>query len=309
MRILISGGAGFIGSHAARLLARSHRVIAVDDLSSTGNWDNLCNAHLMGINDTSIMNVQRLSELIKSWKPDAVIHLAAQPSIQESWKKADYDAKVNILGTINLLGLCQKYKVKRFVFASTSAVYSPDTTGIYNEGYPTNPRTPYGVSKLAAEQYIKISGISYAILRLGNVYGPRQVPLGENQLIPRYLSHAFQGTDFVINGDGKQRRDYIYVKDVANAFMKAVESEETGIFNISSGRSFEVKDILALINIYLDENGYESNYDWKHGPAKEGELRNVTLENALAKHVFNWKPEVGIVEGLRETIAAWPKRG
>lgn len=297
-RILVTGGCGFIGSHVVDAIEEKypHRVVVYDNLSTGKCWRTIRTV------DIDILNLELLDRLFRMHKPNAVIHLAAQPSIQESWKAADRDARVNILGTINLLGLCQKYNVKRFVFASTSAVYSPDYSGVYSEGYPTNPRTPYGVSKLAAEQYIQISGISYAILRLGNVYGPRQVPLGENQLIPRYLSHIFQGTDFVINGDGNQQRDFIYVTDVATAFLKAVESEETGVFNISSGASFSVKGILSMIASMID-----GQLGWKHGPAKKGELRKVVLDNVLAKHVFNWKPEVSIMEGLKETIAAWPK--
>ena len=308
-RILVTGAAGFIGSHLFGAFCESnHEIWCLDN-----DWKNYSNPFRVlspqSARDWKV-DVLDVPAMIESFfskvKFDAVIHLAAQPSIQESWKKADYDAKVNILGTINLLGLCQKYNVKRFVFASTSAVYSPDSSGVYGEYHLLSPSTPYGISKLAAELYIKISGISYAILRLGNVYGPRQVPLGENQLIPRYLAHVFQGKRFVVNGDGKQRRDYIYVKDVANAFLKAVESKETGVFNISSGYSISVLQILNLLNALFERHD-QPILRWKHGPAKKGELRSVTLQNDLAKTVLDWEPETGLVKGLWETIAAWPK--
>ena len=309
-RILVTGGAGFIGSHVIEtLLKLDHTVMLIDDLSS-GNINNLPPRHPLPdlypnlhLRLWDILDLRLMDVIFHNFEPEAVIHLAAQPSIQESWKKADYDAKVNILGTINLLGLCQKYKVKRFVFASTSAVYSPSPSGIYDESCPVRPQTPYGTSKMAAERYIMISGISYAILRLGNVYGPRQVPLGENQLIPRYLAHVFQGTDFVVNGDGEQRRDFIYVKDVANAFLKAVESDARGIFNIGSCSAFSVKGILGMIASMIDK----AKLNWKHGPAKKDELRKVLLGNRKATQTLGWKPEIDIIKGLRETIDAWPK--
>lgn len=317
-RILVTGAAGFIGSHVAQLLAKNHKVFALDNLSSTGDWKNLFNSPLglVGVNDTSILDAHYLSKLVGSWKIDAVVHLAAQPSLQTSWKAADIDAQTNIVGTINLLGLCQRYKVKRFVFASTSAVYAPREDGFYSEDSKVGPQTPYGVSKAAAEHYIRISGIPYVILRLGNVYGPRQVPLGENQLIPRALTHIYQDEPFEIYGDGEQKRDFVYVRDVARAFVDSVRSNVEGTFNIATGDSHSVNSVLKYIyyrthfaglgELIGNEDPAWSSY-WKHGSAKPKELQKIILSCELAERSLGWIRSTGIHLGIQKTIEAWPK--
>ena len=305
-RILVTGGAGFIGSHVALELVKKHNVFPIDDLSSTGNWDNLkfySRLASVGANTTSILDVQHLSELMKSWKIDTVVHLAAQPSLQESLKNAPFDAQTNIIGTINLLGLCQRYKVKKFIFASTSAVYAPRADGWYSEDDLIGPQNPYGVSKAAAEYYIRISGIPYTILRLGNVYGPRQVPLGENQLIPRALAHIYQGEPFEVYGDGKQIRSFVYVEDVAKAFVKAVEGNARGTFNIAGGVGLAVNVVLKKLWRLIPYTMY-----WHHGPPKPGELHCVCLDVGKADYSpLGWKAETSLRSGLAKTVEAWPK--
>lgn len=285
MKVLVTGSAGFIGKHVIDLLqSKGHILLPLDKKSGT-----------------DILDLNLLDNWFEWQKPEVVIHLAAQPSLQESWRRADYDARVNIIGTINLLGLCQRYKVKRFVFASTSAVYAPSVSGVYNEASPTGPLTPYGVSKLAAENYIRISRIPYTILRLGNVYGSGQKPLGENQLIPRALAHIYQGKPFVINGDGEQKRDFVYVEDVADAFLKAVDFNLSQTFNIGSGTSAPVNLIIKIMTFSTDYEG------WKYGPEKPGELRNVQLESKSAAHYLKWQRKTALYSGLIKTIRAWPK--
>lgn len=296
MRIFLTGASGFIGQHVLRaLLAQGHSVRHTDLKPHKGPWSES--------SQVDITDLTRLEKIFRNDQPiDAVIHLAAQPSLQTSWKDAVLDARVNILGTIHLLGLCQRYKVERFVFASTSAVYAPMTINYYDEGSRIQPQTPYGISKYSAENYIRISRIPYAILRLGNVYGPGQVPLGENQLIPRALAHIYQGEPFVINGDGGQSRDFVYVEDVAESFVKSLESDSIGTFNISTGTSVSVKNILEIIRRLT-----EYKKPWSYGPRKIGELYQVVLDNSKAQIMIDWRPKITPVEGLLKAIEAWPK--
>lgn len=294
MRILCTGARGFVGRHVVELLNKSgYTVLGFDKRHYHRRW---C---MWG----DITNLKELEHAFMVFKPEAVIHLAAQPSLQESWKRADYDAQVNILGTINLLGLCQRYKVKRFVFASTSAVYAPSISGVYNEASLTGPLTPYGVSKLAAENYIRISRVPYTILRLGNVYGPRQKSLGENQLIPRALAHIYDDKSFVINGDGEQKRDFVYVEDVADAFLKAIGFNLSQTFNIGSGETASVNDVMEIIRGYIGKEDH-----WWHGPSKSGELRNVRLRSESAAHYLKWFHKTSLYDGLIRTVEAWKSK-
>lgn len=302
-RILVTGGCGFIGGHVVdALLRHNHCVMVIDNLSSGGIKSQPLPRSDLWFREWDILDLRLMDVIFHNFEPECVVHLAAQPSLQTSWKAADFDAQTNIIGTINLLGLCQRYKVKRFVFASTSAVYAPKTRMPYVENDPIGPQTPYGVSKAAAEYYIQISGLSYAILRLGNVYGPGQVPLGENQLIPRALAHIYQGEPFVINGDGEQRRDFVYVKDVAKAFVQASEQQVSGIYNIACGKSTPIKRIVAALWSLADFPKQP-----QHGSEKPGELRDVCLYNYLARVVLGWKPMIPLARGLQETLEAWPK--
>jgi UDP-glucose 4-epimerase len=318
-RILLTGAAGFIAGHLFEALCEDgHEVWCLDNdwkgypfpfraLSpqSSRDWK---------------VDVRDVSDMIECFfsktKFDAVIHLAAQPSLQASWKNAPFDAQTNILGTINLLGLCQRYNVKKFIFASTSAVYAPRVDGSYSENCLIGPQNPYGVSKAAAEYYIRISGVPYTILRLGNVYGPRQVPLGENQLIPRALAHIYQGAPFEIYGDGKQIRSFVYVEDVARAFVDALGYPFSGTFNISEGVSHQVNSVLKYIYYLTHFAGIDellANAEpawksfWEYGKSKPGELHCVILDSTLAKVHLEWSARTSLRAGLTKTVRAWPK--
>jgi UDP-glucose 4-epimerase len=295
MKILVTGAHGFIGWHVVHaLLNDGHTVRPIDKKSDSRMWSGGILA--------DILDEKRMDEIFEAFKPQSVIHLAAQPSLQASIQDPANDIKINYLGTINIVNLAKKHDAKRIVFASTSAVYAPHTSGVYSEVSEIGPQTPYGISKYAAEQFIRNSGLSYIILRLGNVYGPRQVPLGENQLIPRALAHVFQNEPFFINGDGNQKRDFVYVSDVVDAFLKAVENKRIGTYNISIGASYSVNEVLAQI---LKATGKDIQF--KHGPEKKGELRNVTLINTKAYMRLGWDPKVSLEEGIQLTVEAWPK--
>lgn len=295
MKVLCTGSLGFIGRHVvSTLLSAGHEVRPTDKkpephMASSGIW-------------VDITNFNQLEMIFQNNKFDAIIHLAAQPSLQTSIENPIHDANVNIIGTLNLLELCKRHEVNRFVFAGTSAVYAPKEDGIYQENDAVGPLAPYGVSKATAERYIQISGLSYAILRLGNVYGPGQEPLGVNQLIPRALAHIYQEKHFVINGDGEQKRDFVYVKDVADAFVKAVESDVDGVFNVANGLSWKVFDVLELVKFHT---GFDKKF--VHGPEQEGELRNVVLPSHFAYNKLGWKAETSLDDGIAKTVKAWPK--
>jgi UDP-glucose 4-epimerase len=309
MNILITGGCGFIGSHIARKLALSNSVFVIDDLS-TGSHDNLDRddfgvfdpIDIANVIEDTITDYTLIDILMEKWNIDTVVHLAAQPSLQTSIEDPKHDANVNLIGTLNLIKASLKYGVRRFVFASTSAVYEEKFGGVYLENDNVCPVCPYGISKAAAERYIAISGLSYAVLRLGNVYGPKQKPLGENQLIPRALSHIYQGSQFYIHGDGTQSRDFIYVDDVVNAFVAAIESEYSGIFNIANGESIEVNEILSILKGIT-----KFDKPFIHGDPKPGELHSVKLLNFPARRILKWEPKVSLYDGLKKTAIAWPK--
>jgi UDP-glucose 4-epimerase len=299
MKVLITGVAGFIGSHTAeKFIKEGHTVFGVDDLS-TGSKHNIPPEV-----DFKFLDITDEKEITKAFseKPDAVIHLAAQPSLLESQKYPRFDATVNILGTINVLEASLKVGVKRFVFASTSAVYStPDTAEDSTQLFPTNP---YGISKFSAERYVKALSPYAVILRYANVYGPRQVPLGENQLVPRVLDHVYNGADFVINGDGLQTRDFIYVKDVAEANYVATVGAlpEDVVFNVSVGVSHTVLDVVQELARLTAFTG-----DIKKGPAKQEERVHVQMPNALMMQNFDWEPQFTLHEGLKETVLSHGK--
>lgn len=305
-RVLVSGCDGFIGRYVHRELeAHGHKVVGLDWRLKDDAKDNILKV--------DVRRTKHLNVVFESFRPQAVIHLAGQSSISRSWADAVHDADVNALGTVKLLGLAQMYGVGRFVLASTSAVYAPNGSGHYHERDRIGPQTPYGVSKAAAEQYCRISGVNCAILRLGNVYGPQQVPLGDSILIARALSWIYQREDFKINGDGEQERDYVYVQDVARAFRLAAERKIEGSYtvNIASGQSRSVNEVverLAGLARAVSRKGIPRDAQfWPHGPAKPGELRKVEFDVRRANTMLGWTPEVSFAEGLRRTHHAWPK--
>jgi len=307
--ILVTGGCGFIGSHIARKLALNNSVVVIDDLS-TGNLNNLDRddfgvfdpVDIANVIEDTITDYTLIDILMEKWNIDTVIHLAAQPSLQTSIEDPKHDANINIIGTLNLIKASLKYGVQRFVFASTSAVYREKNIGSYLENDDVCPVCPYGISKAAAERYIAISGLSYAVLRLGNVYGPKQKPLGENQLFPRVLSHIYQGTEFRINGDGTQSRDFIYVGDVVDAFVRAIDCEYSWIFNIANGEAISVNDALSMLKSIA-----KFDTPFIHGDEKPGELHTVKLPNLLAKRILKWEPKTHLYDGLKKTVQAWKK--
>lgn len=299
MRILVTGGAGFIGSHIVdALLERGHEVAVLDNLSSGGGVNVPHHVELFTCDVMEHYGESSVLGLVEMFRPDAICHQAAQPSLRKSIDDPARDAEVNIIGTINVIEAGRLYNA-HVVFASTSAVYDP-AGGFFSEDSPLLPNLPYGIAKAAAEQYLRHSGLSHTILRYGNVYGPRQVPVGENQLIPHALAHIVDGAPFVINGDGVQSRDWVYVADIARANVRALEGKVQGTYNCGTGDDVAVNTICGLLKELTDWPG-----EWQHGPAKAGEARYVALDSKRARGALGWRAATLLHVGLKQTIEAW----
>jgi UDP-glucose 4-epimerase len=299
MRVLLTGGAGFIGSHVAdHLLARGCEVIVVDDLSS-GKEENVSNGAIFYERDIR----DGCRDVFEKFRPDALCHQAAQMDVRRSVRDPDFDAEVNVIGTIKLLENCIRYGVGRVVFASTGgAVYGEQQQFPAAEDHPQYPVSPYGVSKLAAERYLHYYrvqyGLSYVALRYANVYGPRQDPHGEAGVVAIFCGNLAAGRTSRINGSGEQTRDYVYVEDVARANVLALgNAVPSGAYNIGTGVETSVNRLYELL---LRVSGRDLPPE--HGPAKPGEQLRSSVDPTLAGRVLGWSPEVDLADGLNETL-------
>jgi UDP-glucose 4-epimerase len=299
MKILITGGAGFIASHIAdAYIAEGHDVVIVDNLV-TGDKQNLNpKAKFIEMDIRS----EKLESIFAAEKFDVVNHHAAQMDVRKSVSDPSFDASVNILGALSLLENCKKYNVKKFIFASTGgAIYGEQDYFPADEEHPTRPLSPYGISKLTTEKYLfyyhTIFQLPYVVLRYANVYGPRQNPHGEAGVVAVFATRMLQQLQTVINGDGKQTRDYVFVGDVVKANVKALALKSTDCINIGTGIETDVNGIFNTLNKHTGGHAKES-----HGPAKAGEQLRSVLLNAKAGKVLGWSPSVSIDEGLELTV-------
>lgn len=306
MRICVTGGAGFIGSHVVELLARKgNDVLILDDLS-TGNmaWisDLIQHKTRVHFDLCDIRNKEHVRCALMAFQPEIICHLAAQPAISTSWANPVLNAEVNEMGTLNLIDSAKEFGARKIIFASTSAVYLSPHTGILYEDSQCGPTAPYGISKLAAESYLRALFEDSVILRLGNVYGPRQVPIGQNQVIPLILRHFLYGDDFSIIGDGRQKRDFIFVEDVADAFLLAMYGD-AGTYNIASGHQTSVNDLAALLEALYGVQGYP----WLHTSTQDAR-RDVIMDISAARAGISWKPSKCLKDGLAKTADWWNNR-
>lgn len=299
MNILVTGGAGFIGSHITdALINAGHAVTIIDDLS-TGSKECI-NPHAEFYHMD--LRSDRLKVVFQEDHFDAVFHQAAQMDVRKSVEDPSFDASINVLGTINLLENCRHKDVRRILFASTGgAIYGEQEKFPADEQHPLRPVSPYGIAKAAIERYLyyyeKVHGFSTVSLRYGNVYGPRQNPHGEAGVIAIFIGKMLAGDQPIINGDGKQTRDYIYVDDVVSANMISLDSNLKGSFNVGTGTETDVNMLFSTLRSLIGAEVKET-----YGPAKPGEQLRSVLDSSSLKNESGWKPAVPLEEGLRRTV-------
>ena len=304
MRILITGGAGFIGSHVAdACLAAGHEVAIVDDLSS-GSERNVPTAarwYRLDIRDPG------LDAVFADERPEIVSHHAAQVSVRRSVEAPQADADINVLGSINLFETARRHSTRRILFASTGgAIYGEQTGPPADEAHPCRPRSPYAVAKLAVEHYLDYFcatfGLEAVVLRYANVYGPRQDPHGEAGVVAIFMQRILAGLAPTIFGDGEQLRDFVYVEDVvaANlaALVVAARSGEAAIFNIGTGRATSVNELWRVI-----DSTAQPQVAAYYEPARSGDVRRSVLDASRAARGLGWRPAVTVDEGLARTWA------
>jgi UDP-glucose 4-epimerase len=300
MKIIITGGAGFIGSNLVdAYIDAGHSVYVIDNLSSGSKTNINKKSKFYKVDIRS----KKIDALFKEIKPDIVNHHAAQIDVRKSVADPLFDADTNVLGTINLLQISAKYGVKKFIFSSTGgAIYGEQETFPADENHPVNPVSPYGISKLCAEHYIKYFYIQYNLpytcLRYSNVYGPRQNPHGEAGVVAIFIQRLLEGKPAIINGDGLQTRDFVYVKDVVKANLLATESPFIGVLNIGTGMETDIKTVYNLIASAL-----KSKKEPIYGPAKRGEQKRSSISSNLARKELGWEFSYNVQQGLTETVA------
>jgi UDP-glucose 4-epimerase len=299
MRVLLTGGAGFIGSHVAEaLLERGHEVAVVDDLSS-GKRENVPEGAVFYEADVRA----GCGEVFAAFRPEALSHQAAQMDVRRSVREPDFDADVNVIGTVRLLQNCVRHDVSRVVFASTGgAVYGEQREFPAPEDHPQYPVSPYGVSKLAGERYLHYYhaqyGLSYRALRYANVYGPRQDPHGEAGVVAIFCGNLAAGRPSTVFGTGGQTRDYVHVHDVARANVLALEKEAPSeAYNVGTGIETSVNQIYDLLR-----QASGKDLPPEYAPARPGEQSRSSVNPSLVARALGWRPEVELAAGLEETF-------
>ncbi len=298
MKILVTGGAGFIGSWVAELLIRDgHHVLILDDISS-GKEENIPKDAEFIRED--IKNHESLDRIFNDFKPEVINHHAAQINVRKSVEDPTLDAKINIIGTLNLLELSKKYNIEKFIFASTGgAIYGEPEIIPPDENTIPQPISPYGVSKYAVESYLSyykaLYGLSFVALRYSNVYGPRQDPHGEAGVIAIFCNRIISGDACVIFGDGTQTRDYVFVGDVARANLLSLSAPD-GIYNIGTQKETSVNDLAILLH-----QSSEKPIKVENSPPRDGEVRRIALNIQKAKDVLDWTPNISLEDGIAQT--------
>jgi UDP-glucose 4-epimerase len=296
--ILVTGGAGFIGSHVVDAYVEAgHSVIVVDDLSSgvRENVNPKAEFHRVDIRSDD------LEKIFQQHSIDVVNHHAAQMDVRRSVADPKFDASVNVLGGLNVFEAARKFGVKKIIFASTGgAIYGEQDYFPADELHPLRPLSPYGITKLVTEKYLfyykEVHGIDHVVLRYANVYGPRQNPHGEAGVVAIFAMKMLRGERPVINGDGTQTRDYTYVGDVVQASVLALQHKGSNIFNIGTGIETDVNTLFNLLRVWIS-----TNCDETHGPAKQGEQLRSVITSKKIQRELGWSPRVELSEGIRLT--------
>jgi UDP-glucose 4-epimerase len=305
VRALVTGGAGFIGSTLVdALLAAGHDVTVVDDLSR-GRREQVNSAAALHILDVTSSDI---GPLVADVAPDVVFHQAAQIDVRRSVAEPRFDTEVNVLGTVNVLQACVDAGVRRVVYASSGgAIYGDTDARPTREDHPPSPASHYGAAKLCGEiyggVYQQLYGLEFVALRYANVYGPRQDPHGEAGVVAIFARRLLRGEPVIINGDGMQTRDYVYVDDVVSANLCAAQTQTLGPYNIGTAEEIDVNDVYARI-----ATAGGSAAAAEHGPAKPGEQRHSCLDITRAATILGWRPRVDLDEGMRRTVAYFRER-
>ena len=301
---LVTGGAGFIGSHLVdRLLSEGYKVVVADDLS-TGKLQNLNQSATFHHTDITHASIQ---EVFNRTQPDLVFHLAAQVSVTNSAKDPIKDAQINVIGTLRLLEASRRSSVQKFIFSSTGgALYGEPDLNPCPEGTPIAPLSAYGLSKYLAEQYVdlyhRMYHLNYTTLRYSNVYGPRQDPHGEAGVIAIFTQAMLEGKPPQIFGSGDQERDFLYVSDVVEANLLAIDRGDGHAFNIGTGQGTSINRIFEQLRDII-----QYRWDAEHRPQRPGEVDKISLECSKAARDLKWSPSVGLESGLRQTVENFRK--
>ena len=297
MRVFVTGGVGFIGSHVTdAFLDRGDEVSVVDDFSSglAGRLNSRVTVHKLSVTDA-----WSLTTLVQAYRPDLICHLAAQIDVRASVADPARDAQANIVGTINVLEAARAAGARVIFASSGGALYGRDAAKPAPEGSPILPESPYGVAKLCAEHYVglynRLHGTRHSVLRLANVYGPRQDPAGEGGVIAIFCARVLAGKAPVIYGDGTQTRDYIYVGDVVRAFIAAADSRRPGTWNVGTGTETTVLDLIAIVGSCADRAVTP-----EFAAARLGELPRSAVASGLAGEELGWRPRTALADGVRK---------
>ena len=301
---MVTGGAGFVGSHVVdRLLARGDDVLVADDLS-TGSASNLPPG--VELEEMDIAS-PRLLDVASAWRPEAVCHAAAQPSVPVSMSDPLLDAHTNVMGGLNVLKAAVKAGCSQVVYINTGgALYGEPDYLPCDEDHPQRPLSPYGLSKLTMERYFRLMlppPVTLKVLRLANVYGPRQSAEGESGVISIFIRRMLRGEPVTIDGDGQQTRDFVYVGDVAAALQLVIDYPEPLTANIGTGSGVSVNELFEVI---ADLTGYERSPQL--GPPRLGDVKHVVLEVTRARERLGWTATTSLAGGLRKTVAAMRQR-
>lgn len=312
MKVLVTGGAGFIGSHIVdALVGAGHEVAVFDDLSS-GSRENLP-SHVQ-VFEGDIQDAARVAEVFDQFQPNWVSHQAAQISVPRSISEPAYDATVNVVGLLNVLTSAHHVGVTKVVFASSGGAIYGDVTLPATEQNPGNPISPYGITKWVGERYLEffhqMYGMQCVAMRYANVYGPRQNPHGEAGVVAVFSTRMLTGEPTRVNGDGKYLRDYVYVGDVARANLAAFETnlkQGFAFINVGTAQGTDVNELAELIRQSarheLEERGLDGAIaSPTSGPARAGDIRSSLIDPTLASELLNWKPSVFVQDGLPETV-------
>ncbi|ADG83667.1 NAD-dependent epimerase/dehydratase family protein [Thermincola potens] len=298
MKVLVTGGAGFIGSHIVdRLILEGYEVVVADNLS-TGSPANInAESRFYQVDITG----DDLQDLFAKEKPEVVIHHAAQADVQVAQREPVFDSMTNILGTVNLLQCCITYNAKKLIYASSAAVYGAPCYLPVDENHPVNPISNYGISKYVPELYIKAFhknfNLNYTILRYANVYGPRQGLKGEGGVVFLFARRFLAGEPPLIYGDGEQTRDFVFVEDIVNANLLALEQGDGMVINIGTGAQVSVNDLCSRFREI-----FKSDLRAEYLEPRPGDIKKSVFDISLAKNVLGWQPLVSLETGLRQTI-------